>query len=158
VAGGSTTENAICLDGHPKADTMKHISARALALLASITCALALCACQPDEWRQNSLAKTVQMDAIFKAVPAELHDCKASALELKNGSYFYLVRCPNSSTSSQWQNGKEIMSSLVVDGVSYAPISQQAGPEKTAQPATEAKTRTAPDRLTINGVTYVRSK
>ena len=58
------------------------------------------------------------------ALPAGLQDCQVYRMTSgANGSFLYVVRCPNSATSTTFRSGKTNQTAVVIDGVTYAPVS-----------------------------------
>lgn len=56
-------------------------------------------------------------------LPQELADC--SIHRLSNGwNSIYVTRCPNSQTTTTYQDGKVQSSSVVIDGVEYLPVTR----------------------------------
>lgn len=56
--------------------------------------------------------------ANFSAMPNELSDCKI--YEISSKTYVLnVVRCPNSSTSTTYQQGKTSATVVVIDGAEY---------------------------------------
>ena len=51
--------------------------------------------------------------------PPELKDCKIYRLNNDNGARITIARCPNSTTTTNYQSGKTTASVVVVDGVEY---------------------------------------
>lgn len=43
-----------------------------------------------------------ETDTGFTAMPPELQDCSIVSLRSEHGSSLYVVRCPNSCTSTRW--------------------------------------------------------
>lgn len=54
----------------------------------------------------------------FPVMPKELSDCKIYWI---SGKYraLYVVRCPNSTTSTTYRQGKTSATTVVIDGVEY---------------------------------------
>lgn len=60
-------------------------------------------------------------DKDYTVLPEELKDCKI--FNISNGwGILTVVRCPNSSTSTIYSEGKTIKKVVVIDGVEYAPV------------------------------------
>jgi len=57
--------------------------------------------------------------------PPELNDCAIYRLSNSEGGSIVVVRCPNSTTSTTYPQGKTQGSSIVVDGVEYIPKSYE---------------------------------
>lgn len=55
----------------------------------------------------------------FSALPPELKDCKIFAVNNDSGSHIKVARCPNSTTTTTYSQGKRRASVIVVDGVEY---------------------------------------
>lgn len=55
----------------------------------------------------------------FSAMPPELKDCKIFAVSNDSGSHIKVARCPNSTTTTTYSQGKSQASVIVVDGVEY---------------------------------------
>lgn len=54
----------------------------------------------------------------FPVVPDELHDCTFH--EISDGmTRIKVARCPNSTTSTTYQQGKTTSTAVVIDGVEY---------------------------------------
>lgn len=73
--------------------------------LLLISAMIALAGCTPS-------AKQV----IPEVIPDGLSDCKFYVLKDSNGISLHVVRCPNSSTSVNWQAGKVKRQLTTVDG------------------------------------------
>ncbi|WP_354734553.1 hypothetical protein [Acinetobacter nosocomialis] len=52
-------------------------------------------------------------------LPPELKDCRVYDLYSSTGASVTAVRCPNSSTSTEYRVGKSTRTSIVVDGETY---------------------------------------
>lgn len=52
-------------------------------------------------------------------LPDYLSDCTITKLVDKNTAIFTVVRCPNSSTSTTYMNGRSSQTSVVIDGQKY---------------------------------------
>lgn len=79
---------------------MKHF----VYLLLSTLLVIGLSAC-------SNSAKEVD----FPAMPKELADCKIYYLTNDDGDRIYITRCPDSSTSTQFKQGKQTLNSAVVE-------------------------------------------
>lgn len=55
----------------------------------------------------------------FPAMPPELADCKVYAINNTNGEHITVMRCPNSTTSTNYSSGKTTRSTVVIDGETY---------------------------------------
>lgn len=55
-------------------------------------------------------------------LPFELQDCKVYYLSNSGGGSITVVRCPNSSTSTNYSSGKAKVNTNVIDGVKYQEI------------------------------------
>lgn len=55
-------------------------------------------------------------------LPAELQDCKVYSLHSTGNEFIRIVRCPNSTTSATYTSGKRQATTIVVDGIEYAPV------------------------------------
>lgn len=82
------------------------------------------------------------------SMPKNLEDCEVYKIDAANNPYLYVVRCPNSTTSTtyEYREGKttKYRSTVVIDGVKY-----------------ESKEETAPvpvASVMIDGVEYVKVK
>lgn len=80
-------------------------------ILAIILAVVALSGCEPS-------AKEVVMEVIPKA----LEDCRLYELKSRSGEYIKVMRCPNSTTSTNFTTGgksKTHHSDIVIDGATY---------------------------------------
>jgi hypothetical protein len=55
----------------------------------------------------------------YAAMPAELADCKVFYITNARGDSMTVVRCQNSSTSTEVRQGKTTQRTITVDGVEY---------------------------------------
>ena len=65
--------------------------------------ALLLTACEPSS-----------REVTYSAMPEDLKDCKAYSIS-ESGSYVKVMRCPNSSTSLTYHEGKSIRHTSVIE-------------------------------------------
>ena len=61
-------------------------------------------------------------EVIYPVMPPELKDCKIFVLDKEDGRSITVMRCPNSTTSSTYTEGKTLKTTIVVDGVEYQPV------------------------------------
>lgn len=57
-------------------------------------------------------------------LPKEMHDCSVFKVD-GNGPYLYVVRCPNSQTTTHYETGgkyKTQYNIVVIDGQEYRPV------------------------------------
>ena len=88
---------------------MKYIMKTFLSILVLVL----LSGCYSQEQRESSLAYAVsKIDG--------LSDCKSSIITTKGMHDLYVIRCPNSSTSTEYKQGKSTyIKTITVDGVKY---------------------------------------
>ena len=55
----------------------------------------------------------------YTVIPPELNDCSFTRLTNSNGGSIDVVRCPNSSTSTSYAQGKTTRRVVTIDGVNY---------------------------------------
>ncbi len=60
----------------------------------------------------------------FKAMPAELADCRVHEVSNSDGARMTVVRCPLSVTTAQVPNGKTRRTTVTIDGVEYTPVAK----------------------------------
>lgn len=58
-------------------------------------------------------------EVVFPVIPTELKDCKTFNLQNVNGFGITVMRCPNSTTSTNYNEGKIKKTVVVVDGEEY---------------------------------------
>ena len=88
------------IDGPPK-----HWQKRAnIGLALASVFAIVTVACTPSY---------KQLD--YPVLPEELKDCKIFRINNSAGTFLYVVRCPNSSTSTTFHSGKSTTTTTVVD-------------------------------------------
>lgn len=58
-------------------------------------------------------------EADYPVRPPELQDCKIYSLINGNGERITIARCPNSTTTANYKNGKTSAATITVDGVTY---------------------------------------
>lgn len=80
---------------------------RTLLILAAM---LALAGCNPGYQ---------EVDDSYRVRPDHLKDCQITRLDGSNGGYIYVVRCPNSTTSTTYKVGKSHQSTVTIDGDTY---------------------------------------
>lgn len=71
-------------------------------------------------------------------LPQELKDCRTYHITGKDGSWMRVMRCPNSSTATTSKAGKSTLTTVVIDGIKYAPSS-------TTQPRPHSLKKKSPD-------------
>ena len=76
-------------------------------LILTIASVLVLTACDVEPYNKE-LTQTYPL-------PDGLEDCKIYYLQNKSGNSLKVVRCPNSSTTTQWQAGKIQASATVTE-------------------------------------------
>lgn len=81
-----------------------------MKLLMIILSVIMLAGCEPSykEKTQN-----------FTILPDELKDCKFYDVRSNTGSNLKIVRCPNSTVSTTYNNGKTTLTTVVIDGKKY---------------------------------------
>jgi hypothetical protein len=63
-------------------------------------------------------------EILFPVMPPELKDCKVFHIKSKTGNSITAMRCPNATTSTSYTSGKTTHTTIVVDGVEYAPVQE----------------------------------
>ena len=58
-------------------------------------------------------------EANYPVRPPELQDCKIYRLTNADGGSITVARCPNSTTTANYKNGKTSAATITVDGVAY---------------------------------------
>lgn len=58
------------------------------------------------------------------SLPPEMKDCKMFSLQSTYGNVVTAIRCPNSSTTASYMNGKARTNTIVIDGVEYESIEE----------------------------------
>ena len=58
-------------------------------------------------------------EKVWEVLPEELKDCKFYNLTDSKGNFMRVVRCPLSSTTIQYQNGKTQEIAVIIDGQEY---------------------------------------
>jgi hypothetical protein len=78
--------------------------------IATILSILLLAGCSPSA-----------EEKVWPILPEALKDCKFYKLKDDAANTITVVRCPMSSTTTQYKNGKTTQTTVVIDGVEYAP-------------------------------------
>ena len=77
-------------------------------------------------------------------MPDDLKDCKVTKID-GNGPFLFVVRCPNSATSTQWveNHGKSsnTYTSVYIDGAEYVKATKEPEVKKA-------------NTITVNGIEY----
>lgn len=80
-------------------------------ILITLLAVIALSGCEPSA-----------REVIPEVIPKELQDCRLYELKNRAGEYMKIMRCPNSTTSTNYTTGgksKTHHTDIVIDGTTY---------------------------------------